>query len=164
LLIANCRGSGPDSAAGAPRVFMSHFAFLAGKVSKQSLPLLQAPPGAGAPVLKRLLLPQGELAQFYDAEEPIRYMAFVEIRPGCARGNHYHKFKRELLYVIQGELSLVVQDIEQGTRDLVPLRMGDVAAIGTGVAHAMRASAPGQVIEFSPARFDPADTYPFPLV
>jgi hypothetical protein len=42
--------------------------------------------------------------------------------------------------------------------------MGDLAAIGTGVAHALRASAPGQLIEFSPARFDPADTCPFPLV
>jgi mannose-6-phosphate isomerase-like protein (cupin superfamily) len=143
---------------------MSHFTFLAGKVSKQSLPVLPAPPGAGGPVLKRLLLPQGELAQFYDAEEPIRYMAFLEIRPGGPRGNHYHKFKKELLYVIQGELSLVVQDLEQETRDLVPLRMGDVAAIGPGVAHALRASAPAQLIEFSPARFNPADTYPFPLV
>jgi quercetin dioxygenase-like cupin family protein len=143
---------------------MSHFAFLAGKVSKQSLPMLPAPPGPGAPVLKRLCLPQGELAQFYDADEPIRYMALLEIRPNCARGNHYHKFKKELLYVIQGELSLVVQDLEQGTRDLVPLRTGDVATIGTGVAHALRASAPAQVIEFSPARFDPADAYPFPLV
>lgn len=79
-------------------------------------------------------------------------------RPG------FSGWRSQGLYVIQGELSLVVQDPEQGTRDLVPLRMGDLAAIGTGVAHALRASAPGQLIEFSPARFDPADTCPFPLV
>ena len=143
---------------------MSQLIYLAGKVSKQSLPRLPAPVGAEAPMLKRLLLPQGELAQFYDADEPIRYMAWVEIRPGCARGNHYHLVKKEFLYVIQGELCLVVQDLEQGTRDSVPLRMGDVAVIGTGVAHAVRATAPAQVIEFSPARFNPADTYRFPLV
>ena len=66
--------------------------------------------------------------------------------------------------IVAAEISLVVQDIADGTRDSVPLRMGDVAVIATGVAHAMRASAPGQVLEFSPARFDPADSYPFPLV
>jgi oxalate decarboxylase/phosphoglucose isomerase-like protein (cupin superfamily) len=126
--------------------------------------MLQLPLDADAPVLKRLLLPQGELAQFYDADEPIRYMAFVEVRPGRARGNHYHQFKKELLYVIQGELSLVVQDVADGTRDSVPLRMGDVAVIGTGVAHAVQASAPGQILEFSPVRFNPADSYRFPLV
>ena len=141
---------------------MSQVTYLAGKVSKQSLPVLQGPAGGEAPRLKRLLLPQGELAQFYDADEPIRYMAWVEIRPGCARGNHYHKVKKEFLYVIQGEFCLVVQDPEHGARDSVPLQMDDVAVIGTGVAHAMRASAPAQLIEFSPARFDPADTYPFP--
>ena len=90
---------------------MSQVTYLAGKVSKQSLPVLQAPAGGEAPRLKRLLLPQGELAQFYDADEPIRYMAWVEIRPGCARGNHYHKVKKEFLFVIQGELCLVVQDV-----------------------------------------------------
>jgi mannose-6-phosphate isomerase-like protein (cupin superfamily) len=143
---------------------MSRLTYLEGKVSKLSLPTLQPPVGAGAPVLKRLLLPQGELAQFYDADEPIRYMALVEIRPGCARGNHYHKFKKELLYVVQGEISLVVQDIAQGTRDSLPLQTGDVAVIETGIAHAILAPAPGQVLEFSPVRFDPADTYRFPLV
>ena len=141
---------------------MIRLVYLGGKVSKQSLPVLPAPAGGEAAQLKRLLLPQGELAQFYDAAEPIRYMAWVEIRPGCARGNHYHKVKKEFLYVIQGELCLVVQDLEHGARDSVPLQRGDVAVIETGVAHAMRAAAPGQLIEFSPARFDPADTYSFP--
>jgi hypothetical protein len=137
--------------------------YLGGKVSKFSLPVLEPPLGAGAPVLKRLLLPQGELAQFYDGEEPIRYMAFVQVQPGRPRGNHYHKFKKEFLYVIQGEFLLLVHDIAQGARDSVPLRMGDVAVIETGVAHAAQASAPAQVIEFSPVRFDPSDTYGFHL-
>ena len=162
--MSDCLRNGPETLAGVHNEFMSHLIYLAGKVSKLSLPSLQPPLGAAAPLLKRLLLPQGELAQFYDAEEPIRYMALAEIRPGWARGNHYHKFKKEMLYVIQGEISLVVQEITQGTRESVSLQVGDVAVIETGVAHAVRASAPGQVLEFSPVRFDPADTYRFPLV
>jgi mannose-6-phosphate isomerase-like protein (cupin superfamily) len=142
---------------------MSELSYLAGKVLKQSLPVLPPPLGADAPALRRLLLPQGELAQFYDADKPIRYMAFLELRPGRLRGNHYHKLKEELLYIIQGELSLLVQDTLNGTRDSVPLRAGDLALIRCGVAHALLAAAPRQAIEFSPARFDPADSFPFPL-
>jgi hypothetical protein len=41
--------------------------------------------------------------------------------------------------------------------------MGDVAVTQTGIAHAAQASAPAQVIEFSPVRFDPSDTYGFHL-
>jgi hypothetical protein len=67
---------------------------LNGKVLKRSLPLLQLPLGPDAPALKRLLLPQGELAQFYDAEQGIRYMAFIKLLPGQVRGNHYHKVKK----------------------------------------------------------------------
>ncbi len=137
--------------------------FLAGKVLRWSLPSLSAPPKAGAPLLKRLCLPQGELAQFYDGDEPIRYMAFLELRPGCPRGNHYHKLKEERLYVIQGEISLVVQDILEPKRDAIPLRAGDLALIRTGIAHALLADTPGQAVEFSAARFDLADTYRFLL-
>jgi mannose-6-phosphate isomerase-like protein (cupin superfamily) len=137
--------------------------FLAGKVLKLSLPAFAAPPGAGAPVLKRLDLPQGELAQFYDGDEPIRYIAFIELLPGCPRGNHFHKTKEEFLYVIRGELSLVVQDVREARRDSVPLKAGDLAIIRAGIAHALLAATPGQAVEFSPARFNPADIHRFPL-
>jgi hypothetical protein len=62
---------------------MPDSSFLNGKVLKRSLPELHLPLGPDAPVLKRLMLPQGELAQFYDAEEGIRYLAFIELRPGA---------------------------------------------------------------------------------
>src|SRR5207244_7219783 len=72
---------------------MTESTFLSGKVLRRSLPVVQPASGSGAPSLKRLLLPQGELAQFYDGEEPIRYLAYIELRPGVVRGNHYHKVK-----------------------------------------------------------------------
>src|SRR5437870_12464864 len=83
---------------------MSPSTFLPGKLRKFSLPVIATPVGPDAPNLKRLLLPQGELAQFYDSDEPVRYLAFIELRAGSTRGNHYHQFKEEWLYLIQGEL------------------------------------------------------------
>ncbi len=142
---------------------MSESAFLNGKVLKRSLPTLQLPLGPEAPLLKRLFFPQGELAQFYDAEEGIRYIAFIELVSGQVRGNHYHKVKEELVYVIRGEVLLKVADVASEERASVPLRTGDLALIQTGIAHAFQTVEPGQAIEFSTSRFDGADIHRFPL-
>lgn len=141
---------------------MPESTYLAGKVRKQSLPVLGAG-GPDAPTLKRLRLPQGELAQFYDANEPVRYLAFLELRPDTVRGNHLHRVKEEFLYLVQGELQVIVEDPESGQRELVELVAGDLVTIQPGVAHAMRVRAGGQAVEFSPARFNPADNYKYQL-
>lgn len=137
--------------------------FLDGKVTKQSLPAVQPPVPADTPVRKRLLLPQGELAQFHDADEPVHYLAYIELLEGQTRGNHYHQVKEESVYVIRGELELVVEDVASRAREVVSLRAGDLAVIQPGIAHVLRTLKPGQAIEFSKARFDPADTHRFPL-
>ena len=142
---------------------MPESTFLNGKVLKQSLPVLQVPLGPDAPALRRLLLPQGELAQFYNADEGIRYMAFIELLPGQVRGNHYHKIKEELVYMIRGEALLSVADIDSQASASVSLRAGDLAIIRTGIAHALRTVEAGQAVEFSSARFDAADIYRFPV-
>jgi dTDP-4-dehydrorhamnose 3,5-epimerase-like enzyme len=139
---------------------MPESSFLNGKVLKQTVPVLQLPLGPDAPNRRRLLLPQGELAQFHNADEGIRYIAFIELLPGQVRGNHYHKFKEELVYVIRGEVLLVVADIDSKAQASVSLRAGDLAVIQTGIAHALRTVEPGQAIEFSSTQFDPADIRP----
>jgi hypothetical protein len=98
--------------------------YLAGKVVKRSLPTITGRPGPDAPALKRLLLPQGELAQILDSEEGIRYLAAFELRAGGIRGNHYHKAKEEWIYVVQGRLNVAVQDIQTSARAAVPLAPG----------------------------------------
>jgi len=138
---------------------MSESTFLSGKVLKKTLPAFDGPPGSDAPLLKRLLLPQGELAQFHDADEPIRYMAFLELRDGTLRGNHYHELKEEFFYLIQGEVELVVIDLDSGQRESIPMISGDLAFIRQRVAHAFKVRKPGQAIEFSGHRYDPRDTY-----
>ena len=140
---------------------MPESSLLNGKVRKQSVPILQLPLGPDAPDRRRLLLPQGELAQFHNAEEGIRYIAFIELLPGQVRGNHYHKVKEELVYVIRGEALLCVADVDSKAQASVGLRAGDLAVIQTGIAHALRTVEPGQAIEFASTRFDPADIHPF---
>ena len=139
-------------------------AFLSGKVRKRSLPAFHPPTGPDAPALKRLLLPQGELAQFHAGPESIHYQAYIELRESTVRGNHYHEVKEEFIYLIQGELLLVVEDIDSKARDSVMLQTGDIAFISTRVAHALKSLKNGHAIEFSEARFDAADTHRYPLV
>jgi mannose-6-phosphate isomerase-like protein (cupin superfamily) len=142
---------------------MAESKYLTGKVVKWSLPVISGRPGPDAPILKRLLLPQGELAQVHDSDEGICYLAVIETRMDSVRGNHYHKVKEELIYVLQGELLVVVEDIGTNERASVPLRTGDLLRIQTGIAHLLRTVAPGQAIEFSRARFSAADIFPFAL-
>ena len=142
---------------------MAEAQYLGGKVVKSSLPVITGRPGPDAPALKRLVLPQGELGQIHDSDEGIRYMAVLELRAGSVRGNHYHKVKEERVYVLQGELSVLLQDLQTNERASVSLRTGDLLLIPTGIAHVMRTVEPGQAIEFAPTRFNAADIFPFPL-
>jgi uncharacterized RmlC-like cupin family protein len=148
----------------APQNMISEIQLLGGKVTKRTLPLVQPSSTPDSRTLKRLLLPQGELAQFYDGDEGIRYIAQIELQAGSIRGNHYHKVKQEWVYVMGGELTLVVEDLESKARESTPLLGGDLAFIQTGVVHALQVTKSGQAIEFSTSRFDPADIYRHKLI
>ena len=143
---------------------MTEIALLDGKVRKQALPKVQPPSNPESPALKRLMLPQGELAQFYDGDDGIRYIAQIELQAGSVRGNHYHKIKQEWIYIMSGDVTLIVEDLESKARESVQLVAGDLAFIQTGVVHTLQVTKSGQAIEFSTARFDPADIYRQKLV
>src|SRR4030095_3445855 len=118
--------------------------FLSGRVRKQSLPVFELPVPTDAPTVKRLMLAQGELAQFYDADAGVRYLAFIELRPGTVRGNHYHKVKDEWVYILHGAVLLVAEDIQTKERATITLQKGDLAVILTGIAHALQVQEAGQ--------------------
>src|SRR5690349_22997227 len=130
---------------------MSETQLLSGKVVKKPLAILQPPTAPDSPVLKRLKLPQGELAQFYDGEPGMRYIAYIELLPGNPRGNHYHNHKEEWIYLIGGELSLVVEDIASKERASMTMSAGEIVRISSGVAHTLQIVKSGQAIEFSAA-------------
>lgn len=137
---------------------------LHGKVTKRTLPIIPPSGAPDSPTLKRLMLPQGELAQFYDGDDGIRYIAQIELQACSVRGNHYHKVKQEWVYMMSGEVILVAEDLETQVRESMRLVAGDLAFIQIGVVHALQVAKSGQAIEFSTARFDAADIYRHKLV
>lgn len=138
--------------------------FLNGKVKKRTLPQVHGRPGPDAPVLKRLSLPQGDLAQFWDGEHPIRYMAFVELLANTLRGNHFHRRKHEFVYIISGEVEVSVAEQNGNSRQTFRATKGDVISIEPGVAHVYRVIAGGSAIEFAPTSFNSQDTFPQTLL
>ena len=138
---------------------MNAVVYFGGRLRKRSLPVFNGspPPEAAAP--KRLLLAQGELANFYDHPEGIRYLAFLELRAGAIRGNHFHRKKLEHLYLISGRLLLAAKENADGELISLQLEAGDLATIEPGICHAFEPGEAGQAIEFSPGMFDSADIY-----
>jgi mannose-6-phosphate isomerase-like protein (cupin superfamily) len=143
---------------------LAEISILAGRVTKRTLPLVQPSSTPDSRSLKRLMLPQGELAQFYDGDDGIRYIAQIELQAGSVRGNHFHKVKQEWVYMMSGEVTLVVENLESKAREITLLTVGDLVFIQTGVVHALQVTKSGQAIEFSTSRFDPADIYRHKLV
>jgi len=82
----------------------------------------------------------------------------VELRPGTLRGNHFHRRKAETVYLVSGEMNVLVKDPENATRETIPLKAGDVLTIPAGIAHVMQPTAAGYAVEISPTRFEPEDT------
>ncbi len=137
--------------------------YFGGRFRKIILPAF-TPPIPATPPPKRLLLAQGELAHCYDGAEGMRYIAFLELRVGGVRSNHYHRFKQEWLYVASGKIRLWVEDMQVHQRESLEVNAGEMVIIDCGLAHAFQTAAPGYAVEFSPVRFDAADSYPFALV
>ena len=139
--------------------FMDETVFFEGRLRKRSLPVFRGPPPPQATAPKRLLLSQGELANFYDHPEGIRYLAFLELRVGGIRGNHFHRKKLEHLYLISGRLLLGAKADGNSELVSVPMEAGDLVTIEPGICHAFEPGEAGQAIEFSPNLFDASDIY-----
>lgn len=144
----------------------SREAVLGGRVVRDRLPVYEGRPAPGAvlPDLKRLLLPQGELAQIHNGGSAIRYLAWIALQDGGVRGNHVHRRKDESIYLIAGGLRLVVEDPGTGERAELMLKAGDRVHIPPGIAHALQPVGDGHALEFAPDPLDPTDTFPHRLI
>jgi mannose-6-phosphate isomerase-like protein (cupin superfamily) len=131
---------------------------LNGKVRVHPLLVTDQPAGR-AETQARLLSPGGELVVLADGVSAIRHLAYVELRAGKARGNHYHKLRHESLYVIAGELEVHLHDVATGERVAAEMKAGDFAQIGPYVVHTFVPRTPGHAIEFAPEVFDANDVY-----
>jgi mannose-6-phosphate isomerase-like protein (cupin superfamily) len=140
--------------------------FLDGQVIRDRLPVIQGRPAPGQvlPPLKRLLLPQGELAQIQNGEPGIQYLAWIDLPEGGIRGNHVHQRKKESIYVIAGELQVYLEDLATGARAECLMQAGDRIYIPPGIAHALKPVRAGHALEFAPDPLDPTDSAPHRVV
>lgn len=142
---------------------MRDLTLFTGRLRRQGLPLLRPDSGADPHALKRLLLPQGELAQFHDSAEGIRYIAALELKTKGLRGNHFHESKVEHVYMVRGRMRVIARDLDSDEEVEMELETGDLAVIQPRIAHAFRVLEEGAAIEFAPGRFDPTDIHPYSL-
>jgi len=132
------------------------------KVIIESLPI-----GGPDEAERRIYSDKGEMAQIINRkDDSFRQIVYWDIdspRTGVDRGHHYHLKKSDRLYVISGEVELLLEDPQTGEKNKAHLKTGDRVLIAPGVAHAVRSLTYAQVLEYAPAPYDPADTYPYKL-
>lgn len=132
--------------------------FFNGRFVIKSLPRIEVP-AARTEVQARLFSPKGELAVMSEGAMDIRHLAYVELREGMLRGDHYHKLRQEYFYLISGNVTLHLQDVSTGERATTTINTGDLVHIKPGIAHALIPSEAGHAIEFAAEPFDLGDVY-----
>ncbi|HEX5597318.1 MAG TPA: hypothetical protein VFX61_15070 [Micromonosporaceae bacterium] len=132
-----------------------------GKVKVRRLPLVSPPiPEGGG----RIISAMGELTQVINGPE-FRFLAYIEFRPEAPmlRGNHYHRNKTEVLYVISGKVLAKYQDIDTGESVEMILESGDLVTISPRCAHAYLPLELSQAVELAANAYDPDDTIKYHL-
>jgi quercetin dioxygenase-like cupin family protein len=103
----------------------------------------------------------GELVRILNGPAA-RYIAHIEFKSGGRpRGNHVHRHKTEMLYILSGQLHAIYVDERSGQRFEVELSAGDFVQVKPGCAHAYQAHVDSAALEMTGVVYDPADTYKF---
>jgi quercetin dioxygenase-like cupin family protein len=96
--------------------------------------------------------------------EAYRHLVYWDLdQTGQERGHHYHQRKTENVYILSGEMDLLVEDLESGSKETILVQAGDRLTIRPHLAHAYRSRKYSQVLEYSPETYDAADTVPYKL-
>lgn len=102
--------------------------------------------------MRRVEKPWGYEIVFAENE---RYAGkILHVDAGHALSLQYHERKDETLYVLRGEVTLLVDAEKDGTLREVKLSAGDSYRIRPGVRHRMSASAPCDLVEVSSPELD----------
>ncbi len=99
---------------------------------------------------RRIIEDRGELAILRPVG-PVYNPCYFDIRPGEGRfrGEHYHRSKTEVFYVISGSCLMRFVDLETGQTGDFQVSAGDMVTIMPMCAHRMEAIEFCQVVEFS---------------
>jgi dTDP-4-dehydrorhamnose 3,5-epimerase-like enzyme len=101
---------------------------------------------------------RGEFVQIAYKEE-IRHLALFEIKKGFSRGNHYHKTKEEIFYVVSGKIRALFLDMDTLQREEYMLERGDKIRIKPRCGHIFYGLEETLVVEYSPQIYDMEDSY-----
>ncbi len=116
---------------------------------------------------RRFVSPKGEMAQILNRPyEPYYHLAYWDLdtpSSGQERGHHYHAKKVEYFYILTGKVDFILETLDKTERLVISLEAGQRITLQPGVAHAFRSKGYAQVVEYSPAAYDPTDTYPQPV-
>ncbi len=128
----------------------------------------QLPVGGDHSLERRIFSGKGEMAQILNrTDEAFRRLVYWELdstNSDQERGHHCHERRIERIYVLTGELKLLLKDTKSSDNNKMIIKAGDRVMIGPGVAHAYRSLMYSQVLEYSPEPYDPIDTYPYTVV
>ena len=117
---------------------------------------------------RRIFSEKGEMAQILNrADEAFKQLVYWELdstKPDQERGHHCHERRIERIYVLTGELELLLKDIESSDSEKVIIKAGNRVTISPRIAHAYRSLMYSQVLEYSPEPYDSTDTYPYKVV
>jgi len=63
---------------------------------------------------------------------------YIETKAGVERGGHYHKFTKELFYILEGEVAIVVRHLITGENQSFRARKGDIFIIDPYELHTFK--------------------------
>jgi mannose-6-phosphate isomerase-like protein (cupin superfamily) len=130
--------------------------------------IAQLPIGGNNNLERRIFSEKGERAQILNrADEGFKQLVYWELdstKPDQERGHHCHERRIERIYVLTGELELLLKDIESSDSEKVIIKAGNRVTISPRIAHAYRSLMYSQVLEYSPEPYDSTDTYPYKVV
>jgi len=128
----------------------------------------QLPIGGNNNLERRIFSEKGEMAQILNrADEGFKQLVYWELdstKPDQERGHHCHERRIERIYVLTGELELLLKDIESSDSEKVIIKAGNRVTISPRIAHAYRSLMYSQVLEYSPEPYNPIDTHPYKVV
>lgn len=107
---------------------------------------------------KRWVEEKGEFVQV-SYREDIRHVAIFEIKDGFSRGGHYHEYKDETFYIVNGRIRAVFRDIDSEEREEHILLEGDKVHIEPRLAHIFYGIDDALVVEYSTRYYDKSDGF-----
>lgn len=83
-----------------------------------------------------------EILKRNELKEDIKQIYVATIKPGCARGNHYHLKRTEWFFIIGGKAELYLEDLK--TKEKIYLKLSSkkpkVITVFPKIAHAVKNS------------------------